>query len=62
MVRALPGDVLSWAFKDSPKMRSRGSPTTTTGENDYDGELLVELAGYDHKWQVERQSSLLQET
>ena len=30
-VWALPEDVLSWAFEDSPKMRSRGSLTTTIG-------------------------------
>ena len=36
MVPDLPGDVLSSASEDFPKMRSRGSLTTTTGENDQD--------------------------
>ena len=38
-VRALPGDVPSWAFEDSRKMRSRGSLITTIGENYYDDDV-----------------------
>ena len=43
-VRALPGDVLSWVFEDSLKMRSRGSLTTTIGENHYDADVTSSQA------------------